>query len=300
MKFYFRFFFSEICPIMSILKSDDESVVKNILEKDGMELRNTSTRMKRNHDIVKTAIEQNGEAIKHALLVVNKELALIAVKNTYKAFYHLPNTLQSEEQIIEAALRNSGEIFSSLEMKFRENQKFATIAVSNYPDSWNYISKELKKNKEIAMLAVKQKGEMIGRMCLCPFYNDFDLNNEAMKSNPKAFKSLGHQYQNNISFLFQAMEVDASMILFSKFKKDRECVSFAVSKSPLLLKNLKDFHNDRRIVLIAARADIDILNFLEKFKQDSKFMLHVHGYLFFQDENMKKIFDFFFHFEENL
>jgi hypothetical protein len=285
---------------MSLIRSTDENVVKNILEIDGMELKNTSTIMKRNHGVVKIAIKQNGEAIKHSLLEITKELGLIAVKNTYKAFYHLPNTLQCDEEIIETALNNSGEIFSSLELKFRENEKFSTIAVSNYPDSWNFISKELKKNKEIAMIAVKQKGEIIGRMKLCPFYYDFDLNNEAMKSNPKAFQFIAHQHQNNISFLFKAMDVDPSMILHSKYKNDRECASFAISRDPSLLKFLKNMQNDRRIVLISARVNFEILVLLDNFKKDPKFITEAHGYLFFQEINMEKIFNIFIHFEENL
>lgn len=108
----------------------------------------------RTESICNRAIIQNGLAIKYLPddMELTTELALSAVTNNYRAFYHIPDDRKNKE-IVLTALRQFPVLYRELPEKFRELVDAALLAVSALPELSRYLPQSLIDNTGFMELA---------------------------------------------------------------------------------------------------------------------------------------------------
>lgn len=190
---------------------NDYRVVIDAVTQNGLALKFASERWRNNNMVVSNAVLKNGLALEfvspeyqnengeeHAFIAVKqnglalrfvkssnfielnfKDLVMIAVKQNGLAIHFAPRRLQTDQDVIDAALEQNSAIFSKVvgdvinivshcgillkvqSDKNRDNKDIVIAAVKNDGDAIQFASDKLKKNIHIVMIALKQKPSAI-------------------------------------------------------------------------------------------------------------------------------------------
>ena len=132
---------------------NDKNIVLKAVEKDGLQLRNASARLKDDKDVVWKAVLQNGEAFHFAsdYLKNDPELGLLA--KHYKGFKYIENG-----QVL-PAFRNNPELNSSLKKMTRKSESYPDDD-DKHEDEDEDNKKDEKKKKKKTKITKKTKTKM--------------------------------------------------------------------------------------------------------------------------------------------
>jgi len=95
-------------------------------------------------------LESDGETIQHIPgYSITKEMALIAVKNTYKAYQHLDKYLCKDEDICLQVVEKSPKMYQKIYFNFQNDFTFCKRALSRNIKVWFHLNSILKNDKYI-------------------------------------------------------------------------------------------------------------------------------------------------------
>lgn len=201
-------------------------------------IKNFSTELRDDNDIVKEAVSINGNAIQHASerLRDDIDIATIAVKKNQLSFKYLSSKLRNNK-------------------KFILDDVEVTKKALEAPYNFDYISNDFKNDEEIASLVINNLSDEIN----FPPFKNIGLN---LKNNKKFFIKI----ISKTPYLFQyaSNELKEDLDLLEHLLKKLRCkVDYSYSNSKELLEpQIKDFPyflnfateeilNDRKIILKA-------------------------------------------------
>jgi len=207
-----------------LLRSDRELVLEAVSQ-DGEALEYAELQSDR--EVVLTAVKQNGFALSFASyeLCDDLEIVLTAVNQYPKALDLVSERLFSNEDVIEAAVKNQGDL---LPPKFNNHKRLALIAVQQNGMVLKRLSYELRNDEEIISAAIQQnpnakqfanptKGQAFVDLALIvPIRRGIDLGREVT---------------------LEVLSLDGLLLEYcsQEFKKDKEMVLTAVKQNGLAL-----------------------------------------------------------------
>ena len=224
---------------------DDYDIMLELVKHDGSLLWYASKDLIQNHNIVLSAVQQDGMALE---IVYDCE-TVYEDEELYVNEYDSdgPYWVHEERQIID----DSRQILV-------DNEEIVSIAVAQNPFAYKFISTRLKQNKKIAMIALKQNGLLLELMVF-PLRNDIELMVEAVLNNRKAlvlipsklksiFKNIiKNALQGNVEYFYEKI-IDGSIVPYTqlmlkllppnKYKELKDWLKINISKNESLFEIL--------------------------------------------------------------
>ncbi|NGX33220.1 MAG: hypothetical protein K1060chlam4_01281, partial [Candidatus Anoxychlamydiales bacterium] len=136
----------------------DFHFIKQLQTKKSLPLKYVPADLKKNKEIVLTAVELNGWDLKHAHedLKKDKEIVLAAVKQNGWALEYADEDLKKDKEIVLAAVKQYGWILLYAHKDLKKDKETVLAAVKQNVWALQCAHKDLKKDKEFVLAAVKQ------------------------------------------------------------------------------------------------------------------------------------------------
>ena len=106
--------------------------------------------LKSKKHIYQSCVKNNGEVIQYLnASSVDRETAELAIKNTYKAYFHLGEVFQKDPDICLQVLEKSPKTYKKICYQFKNEFNFCKRAVSRNPKVWFYFEDIIKNDRFI-------------------------------------------------------------------------------------------------------------------------------------------------------
>lgn len=186
---------------MEIIKDKQQAI--ELLKDDGLLLENVSDELKKNPEVVLTAINKNPLALKYAdeRFKKNKKVVEFAISKIDNANIR-PTNMRSRGDYYYRLMQGENQLLYYVDSSLRDDEEIITKAVKKFAPNLQFANSEMKKNKNLVLDAIS-----------------YDPNNT------------GLSVLNARSFFF----ADPSLI------GDEEFVREAVKKNPLIGKDINNF-----------------------------------------------------------
>jgi hypothetical protein len=179
-----------------------------ILKKDGLKLKNLSPELKKDPEVVMTAIKNNGNAFQFT-----------------DSFFH------DKMEFITTSVQN--EHFNFLESNLN-SLKFTIEALKNQKLNFDQIQDEnLKRNKDVILIASRYDVSILKRIPE-EFQNDFLFVKSIVQENGRTILCANENMKNNREILLEALKSDGYCIQFisKRHLMDPEMVLNAIIRNP--------------------------------------------------------------------
>jgi len=225
---------------------DNKALALMALKVHGYDLQYVSTRLKKDYQVVKTAVSYASEALKHAdkSMQNNKEIVMLAVKGKYpSAFKYASPALKKDKDLL-AEVSKQMPKYLAFAKAASPIKRDVLVAVRKNGNALKYALNKFKKDKEIVYAAVHQSGHAI-RYANKKLQNNTELKQLAIKTSP-----------------------DVLYYLFARNKSmqiDRDIVIATMKESAFNYRDLdKQFRADKAVVLAAINSKSGSLKELRK------------------------------------
>ncbi len=193
------------------------------------------------------------EKIKQLVQEQDKSEALKKIDEKSSVAYHLyaslPLMLQSDPDIILAAMRHDPRVFKIAPEDQKNDPKLVREAIKIHYDSFNYASAALKANLELALDFVQQAYQQTGKA-------DVALN--AVKHLPSVLENLPEKLKSDRTFMLAAIRTnkDALQQASDDLRKDQTFLLDAIQQNSNVLQDLPDdLKKDRNFILKAVEKN---------------------------------------------
>lgn len=217
----------------------DKQIVMAALKTNHSNMEYAHDVLTKDKDFVMDSIKQGAKlTLQHVSIDLRKdrEVALLAVKQTPVAFVHIHDSIRWDEEFILNGLKGSSLGLSFIEnrlpKKFRESREFAMKAVKQ------------RKNKEMSML----------NYLIDKFKNDKGIVMEAIKLHPLSLQHASGGMRGNKEVVMMAVKQDPIALYFASddLKNDKEVVMAAIIRNGNMLGYASDkLRSNKKIVLAA-------------------------------------------------
>ena len=140
----------DLTPNKKIVELSKKELL-DVLQNDGLLLRNTKESFPKDKEIVLTAVEQNGEALEFAdeSLKKDKEVVRAAINQNSSAFYFADESLLKDKELVLLALKNGGFSLQDADSTLLKNKEFMIKAIKIRPSVIHYVHHDLLLDDDI-------------------------------------------------------------------------------------------------------------------------------------------------------
>lgn len=155
--------FAKIPPLFR----DNQNIIRILIEKNGMNLKDASERIRADETIVLSAVQRDGLALEFAgeKLKKNERIVMIAVQNDGMALQFADESLKDNEAIVMAAVQNNPLSLRFAGPSVKNNIKIVMAAIQKDGRAVAFAGEQLKANLKIAIAALKNNTESIKYLC---------------------------------------------------------------------------------------------------------------------------------------
>lgn len=201
-----------------------------------------------NHDlIIRTTIRKYPSIIQHISPKHTNYLKYvkIAIQVDGHLLTYIPENLW-KDQLIEAALKNSGYIYRQLSDEIKKNEKYIRTALRQSGEMYKEIPSSYKSNTEIIWLALKNKPS-IYEFLPTNFKNDLEICEYIYTKLPRMMEFMPKKCLINRYKISKALHIDGLAWEFipHKLKQDHNLIHIAESQNPLILSKMYDSTNGK-------------------------------------------------------
>ncbi|MBR0351026.1 MAG: DUF4116 domain-containing protein [Clostridia bacterium] len=238
-------FFEEYAPIelQALFTSNKEDILKSFIDYNSdldqaksyaVILNNLSDEFKNDSEVIETALNKCGLALKYLLEdnKKNEEYVKIAILQNGLALRYASEELKNNAEIVRIAVSQNGLALRYASEELKNNPEIVKIAVNQDGQALRFASEKLKNNKEIAQLAV-EKNSLAIKSVGKELRNNYQINIpiEGFNFYPKTFFGLKN---NKIKDLSQLIE----------FQKDEKFNKMTKSSQKEILIRLEKYKNE--------------------------------------------------------
>ncbi|MEB8433864.1 DUF4116 domain-containing protein [Cocleimonas sp. KMM 6892] len=225
-----------------ILKYKDLSKKETLLGllEDGMDLEYVDPHLKKDLDIVMTAVMQNGIALDDAdeSLKSNKDIVMAAVKQNGEALSCADDSLKDDREIVIEAVNKNCSAMQYASDTLKKDREIALIATLMFAKSGEAcysfnecIDKKFKSDRAFVLEVVSIDG---GALCCVDEHlrKDKEVVLTAVRNNGHSFMDAHISLQADREFVLKVVKEDGSALQFAsdELKKDKEIILIAIEK----------------------------------------------------------------------
>ena len=212
--------------------TDDKEIMLLAIKENDFWVEELSERLKNDKVFLQEMVTLNWKAFSTLdKKQQTKALAIVTVKNDYRAFEYMDEKFKNDEEIVLAMVQGRVEAFDLIPKQFRKNKKISLVAVKGFGMNLRYVSKELKKDKEIVLNAVKSDSYAFK-------YADEELKQNRnfiisiVKQKPSFFQYLSKKFRNDKVVAMLAIRANRKMIKYigEKLLKDNDIKMLSLKK----------------------------------------------------------------------
>lgn len=219
------------------------------IEKDGMLLRQASSALKDDKELVLAAVKQNGLALQFAsrFLQGDPDVVFSAFLQDPKALCWSPHSLRDNKEFMSRVVQKMGKALEYASDRLKNDKEFVLLAVRKSGMALDFASHALKDDKEVVFTAIEQKalaieyasenlqnspeciGTMLARILKIPdpFYSTYlELGKQFIKAN-LVEEVVEQLYQKRYISLYG---LDQLELFLSKIFDDRTIYSGVITK----------------------------------------------------------------------
>lgn len=221
---------------------NDKKYVVLAVEKDYTVLHNVSPEFKNDKEVITRAIKgseflyergykqpQGGNALQFASeeLRNDKDLVLLAVKETGTAIRHASENLKQDTEVIKEALFNTKEAFQYLPHTFKDDKKFVLESIDQFVSQWlgpkgeqlgmssnlpqpgsilAHVSDRLRDNKKVVLASIEHETEFSLKDVSERLQDDKEIVLKAIKKNSSNFKYASEDLRNDREVVYAAIK----------------------------------------------------------------------------------------------
>ncbi|MGL5627341.1 MAG: DUF4116 domain-containing protein [Candidatus Rhabdochlamydia sp.] len=119
------------------------------LQEYGMALEYASEDLKRDQEVVYTAINQNPEALQFA----DKDVVLAFLQQEARLLIYASAVLRDDKDVVLVAVQKRGEVLEFASKALRGNKTIVLAAIKQNRSAREYASEDLKQDREILLAA---------------------------------------------------------------------------------------------------------------------------------------------------
>jgi hypothetical protein len=280
-----------------------ELQIKRHISREGLCLMFCRAEIKRNHDIVKLAVQSQGEALEHACVRLrnkkqivevalengpalkwagesfrkDKEVVMKAVKYDRNALQYADESFRKDKDVVLAAVKNDGYALQYADESLRKDKEVVLAAVKNDGIALQYADESFRKDKEVVLAAVERNGYALQ-------YADESFRKDkevvlatVVDKDGWALQFADESLLKDANFVSTAIDQSFDSLRFAheSLKKNREFVLAAVMKHGMaLIYADESFRKDKEVVLAAVKESGGALKYAdESFRKDKEVVL---------------------------
>mmetsp|Transcript_126058 Transcript_126058/g.251676 ORF Transcript_126058/g.251676 Transcript_126058/m.251676 type:complete len:369 (-) Transcript_126058:52-1158(-) len=149
----------QLAVLAAHFKADHE-IVLTAVRQNGMALEYAATELHEDVAIVRAAVEDSGLALKHAAAALrsDREIVLAAVQQHGMALQYAATELRADCEVVLAAVENMSAAFQHATEALREDRDFVLTVLQRTGLALQFVSRPLRANRDIVVAAVRSDG----------------------------------------------------------------------------------------------------------------------------------------------
>jgi len=217
-------------------------MVEAAISQKGTLLEYTAHRLRRMGQIVKTAIQNDGDAF---------EFAPLSFRRTPRTVLHLAKWSPS--------------VIKHADDSLRSDPAFGLKAIEKTGGlGLRYLSDDLRNNPKIVSQAISYAGHLI-KHASKRLKNDPEMVMKALKDSVVAFKFASKRLKNDRAFVLRAARINGAVLHYAnrRFQKDREIVIAAIKSNPMAYAMASPtLRRDPEIIALAKQLGVPAFHLL--------------------------------------
>lgn len=250
-KNYNKFFsFSSPFAYASESLKNDRSFVLKVMGHSGVCLVDAKPQFQDDFEVVKAAVSNQGEALRHAsqTLKANESIVKIAVSAplSVNTLDYASEALKDNKEVVLLAVKNSPNAFQSASGRLQQDKEVLITAASRMPfNEINSINPNAKNDDDVMKVAILRNTAGF-RFASETLRNDKELVMATVRKQVRATKHIPARFHDDKEVMMAAVAVDGSNLSYAskRLKDDKELVLAAVkSTRPSIDPDMTEINN---------------------------------------------------------